>query len=95
MSFELEAIYENGTLKLDRPLPLVEHQRVKVVVQEPANTPIPGDAKGLLDTLEEIHADQKRRGYVGSVTEYDRSDEAYEARMREILSHTLPGKADG
>ena len=35
MSFELEAIYENGVLKLDRPLPLEEHQRVKVVVQEP------------------------------------------------------------
>lgn len=29
----VEAIYENGTLKLDRPLPLTEHQRVKVVIQ--------------------------------------------------------------
>jgi predicted DNA-binding antitoxin AbrB/MazE fold protein len=34
MSFEVEAVYENGTLKLDRPLPLAEHQRVRVVVQE-------------------------------------------------------------
>jgi predicted DNA-binding antitoxin AbrB/MazE fold protein len=34
MSFEVEAIYEAGILKLDRPLPLDEHQRVKIVVQE-------------------------------------------------------------
>ncbi len=34
MSFEIEAVYENGTLKPDHPLPLEEHQRVKIVVQE-------------------------------------------------------------
>jgi len=34
MSFEVEAVYENGVLKLDQLLPLEEHQRVKVVVQE-------------------------------------------------------------
>jgi predicted DNA-binding antitoxin AbrB/MazE fold protein len=34
MSIEVEATYENGVLKLDRPLPLEEHQRVKVVVQQ-------------------------------------------------------------
>ena len=33
MSIEVDAIYENGSLKLDRPLPLSEKQRVKVVVQ--------------------------------------------------------------
>jgi predicted DNA-binding antitoxin AbrB/MazE fold protein len=33
MSFEIEAVYENGVLKPDRPLPLTEHQRVTVVVQ--------------------------------------------------------------
>jgi len=33
MSIETEAVYENGTLKLDHPLPLKEHQRVKVVIE--------------------------------------------------------------
>jgi len=32
MSFEIEAVYEDGILKPDHPLPLAEHQRVKVVV---------------------------------------------------------------
>lgn len=34
MSIEVEAVYENGVLKLDHPLPLAEHQRVKIVVQD-------------------------------------------------------------
>ena len=33
MSIETEAIYENGTLKLDHALPLAEHQRVRVVIE--------------------------------------------------------------
>ncbi len=33
MSLEVDAIYENGCLKLDHPLPLDEQQRVRVVVQ--------------------------------------------------------------
>jgi predicted DNA-binding antitoxin AbrB/MazE fold protein len=33
MSIEIEATYENGILKLDRTLPLAEHQRVKVVIE--------------------------------------------------------------
>jgi predicted DNA-binding antitoxin AbrB/MazE fold protein len=32
MSLEIDAIYEDGVLKPDRPLPLSEHQRVKVTV---------------------------------------------------------------
>ena len=34
MSFVVDATYEKGILKLDRPLPLQENQRVKVTVQE-------------------------------------------------------------
>jgi predicted DNA-binding antitoxin AbrB/MazE fold protein len=34
MSLEIDATHENGTLKLDGPLPLCEHQRVKVTVRE-------------------------------------------------------------
>jgi predicted DNA-binding antitoxin AbrB/MazE fold protein len=30
MSLEAEATYENGVLKLDKPLPLGEHERVTV-----------------------------------------------------------------
>ena len=32
MSFEVEAVYVGGVLKPERPLPLEEHQRVRVVV---------------------------------------------------------------
>jgi predicted DNA-binding antitoxin AbrB/MazE fold protein len=90
MSFEVEAVYENGMLKLDRPLPLVEHQRVKVVVQEPADAKT-GEGKDWWKALQEIWADQERRGFVGTVTELDRGDEAYEKRMREIWSNTVHG----
>ena len=34
MSMEISATYENGVLKLDNPIPLAEHQRVKVTVHE-------------------------------------------------------------
>lgn len=34
MPFEIEAVYEGGVLKPARPLPLEDHQRVRVVVQE-------------------------------------------------------------
>ena len=33
MSLEIEAVYENGVLKPDKPLPLRENERVKVTVQ--------------------------------------------------------------
>jgi predicted DNA-binding antitoxin AbrB/MazE fold protein len=36
MSIEFEATYENGCLKPDRPLPLGEQQRVRVVVDTEA-----------------------------------------------------------
>jgi predicted DNA-binding antitoxin AbrB/MazE fold protein len=34
MSIEIEATYEGGILRPDRPLPLEEHQRVKLVVEQ-------------------------------------------------------------
>jgi predicted DNA-binding antitoxin AbrB/MazE fold protein len=33
MSITVEATYENGALKLERPLPFKEHQRVRVTVE--------------------------------------------------------------
>ena len=39
MSLEVEATYENGVLKLDKPLPLGEHERVTVSVK-PLASPI-------------------------------------------------------
>ena len=45
MSLETQAIYENGSLKLDHPLPLDEQQRVRVVVQAVEEKPLVfGDA---------------------------------------------------
>ena len=37
MSFTVEAVYENGMLKLNEPLPFKEHEAVRVTV-EPALT---------------------------------------------------------
>lgn len=37
MAMSVEAIYENGTLKLLQPLPLKEHEKVRVTL-EPAIT---------------------------------------------------------
>lgn len=33
MTMTVNATYENGTLKLDRPLPLREHEQVRVTVE--------------------------------------------------------------
>jgi predicted DNA-binding antitoxin AbrB/MazE fold protein len=33
MPLEIDATYEDGVLKPDQPLPLAEHQRVKISVQ--------------------------------------------------------------
>jgi predicted DNA-binding antitoxin AbrB/MazE fold protein len=33
MSIEIEATYENGLLKLDRALPLADHQRVRLTIR--------------------------------------------------------------
>ena len=33
MAITVEAVYENGVLKLDKPLPLADHARVQVTVQ--------------------------------------------------------------
>jgi predicted DNA-binding antitoxin AbrB/MazE fold protein len=34
MPFVVDAVYEKGILKLDKPLPLQDNQRVKVTVQQ-------------------------------------------------------------
>jgi predicted DNA-binding antitoxin AbrB/MazE fold protein len=35
MSITIEAVYENGVLKPAQPLPLKEHERVRVTVETP------------------------------------------------------------
>jgi hypothetical protein len=39
MAITVEAVYENGNLKLSQPLPLEEHERVQVTVQRLAEIP--------------------------------------------------------
>ena len=39
MTLTVEAIYENGVLKPAQPLPLKEHQQVRVTIQ-PADSPL-------------------------------------------------------
>ncbi len=36
MTITVEAIYENGSLKLLQPVPLREHERVEITIQAPA-----------------------------------------------------------
>jgi predicted DNA-binding antitoxin AbrB/MazE fold protein len=51
----IEAIYENGSLKLDRPLPLKEHEKVRITVHTRSSSLVQaygimgwtGDAKSL------------------------------------------------
>jgi hypothetical protein len=43
MTLTAEAVYENGCLKLTQPLPLQEHQRVRVTIESVAG-PVPADA---------------------------------------------------
>jgi predicted DNA-binding antitoxin AbrB/MazE fold protein len=37
MTLTIQAVYENGVLKPDRPLPLREHETVQVTIQPIAN----------------------------------------------------------
>jgi len=37
MTITVEAIYENGTLKLEQPLPFKEHERVRLTVETKRN----------------------------------------------------------
>jgi predicted DNA-binding antitoxin AbrB/MazE fold protein len=37
MDLTVAAVYENGILKLDQPLPFKEHERVRVTVHGPGN----------------------------------------------------------
>ena len=37
MAIVVEATYENGVLKPERPLPLGEHQKVRVIVESEAS----------------------------------------------------------
>lgn len=95
MLYETEAVYEDGVLKLEERLPLEDHQRVKVVVQESSSVPRTAKDGDWWPTLQAILSDQKQRGFVGSATAVDRSDEAYEDRTREILRNTSSGSAGG
>lgn len=41
--FRVQAIYEDGVLKPEQPLPLTEHERVQVSVQAVAQESAPGN----------------------------------------------------
>ena len=61
MGFTVEAVYENGTLKLTQPLPLKEQERVRVTVETQASPIL--EAYGIIgwkgdhETLERILAE--------------------------------------
>ncbi len=43
MSIEVDAVYHNGVLKLDAPVPLKDNERVRITIQ-----PSPGRSYGLI-----------------------------------------------
>jgi predicted DNA-binding antitoxin AbrB/MazE fold protein len=91
VSIEVEAVYEGGVLKPVRDLPLEEHQLVKIIVQESSGSPASTEKQTWWQTLQEIIAEQKKRGFVGTVSEIRRGDESYEKRLREIRRNTISG----
>jgi hypothetical protein len=95
MLFELEAVYESGVLKLDHVLPLEDHQRVKVVVQERTSIGRGSEEGDWWRALQNVLANQSKRGFVGTVDGIDRNDDGYEQRMREILNRTAQPRANG
>ena len=65
--FVFEATFENGVLKPDRPLPLVEHQRIKVSVQ------LPGSSGASVDPdLEFIQETSGMLGWTGDAETVER-----------------------
>ena len=61
MAITVEAIYENGTLKLAQPLPFKEQERVRVTVETQASPILEAygiiGGKGDHETLERILAE--------------------------------------
>ncbi|MFO0966898.1 MAG: antitoxin family protein [Gemmataceae bacterium] len=61
MAITVEAVYENGVLKLEKPLPFAEHERVEVSVR--AKQSVARESAGMLrwtgdwDTLRQIAED--------------------------------------
>jgi predicted DNA-binding antitoxin AbrB/MazE fold protein len=69
MNLTVEAIYENGVLKLAQPLPLKEQERVQVTIQAPNNwvretagmIPWSGDHETLRRLAEDVDFDPQER----------------------------------
>ena len=66
-AFEFEATFENGVLKPDRPVPFVEHQRIKVSVELPAS-----DAPAVDADLEFINETSGMVGWTGDAATVER-----------------------
>lgn len=92
----------DGTLELEAPVSLSAGP-VQVTIQP---VPLPrtgGSRKRLLDVLDEIHADQRARGFLGRSDEEIAADEAlrlaeaeeYEERWRTIWGRTASERPSG
>jgi len=66
-SLVFEAIFENGVLRPDRPLPLAENQRIKVSVDLPAPDEPPVDSD-----LEFINETSCMLGWTGDAATLER-----------------------
>ena len=66
-SILVQAIYENGVLKPDRPLPLAEHERVQVSIQTVTGQRPPGNA-----SLSRAKATSGMLGWTGDAATVER-----------------------
>lgn len=67
MNVEVEAVYENGVLRLDQPLPVAEAQRVRVTVHLP-ESPVARSAgmlrwTGTVEDLEYLAESPENEGW--------------------------------
>jgi hypothetical protein len=80
----------DGTLQLDEPLTKLQPGPVEVIIRQRSS-----QERDWWKALQEVFADQKSRGFVGTVTDVDRGDEGYEDRMREIYENTNRDSTNG
>ena len=66
-AFEFEATFEDGVLKPDRPVPLAQHQRIKVSVELPASDVLEVDAD-----LEFVNETSGMLGWTGDAETVER-----------------------
>ena len=72
MTHTVDATYENGTLKLDRPLPLKEHEKVRITVENAASAPAAPNGEKTTQASSLAHQTAGMIGWTGDVETLER-----------------------